>query len=41
MDPAYHEAIKRRLELPLHEGPDRTATLADAVRRHVEGGDTL
>ena len=41
MDPAYHEAIRRRLELPLHEGPDRTATLADAVRRHVEAGDTL
>ncbi len=41
MDPAYHEVIRRRLELPLHEGPDRTATLADAVRRHVEAGDTL
>ncbi len=41
MDPAYHEAIGRRLALPLHEGPDRTATLADAVRRHVEAGDTL
>ncbi len=41
MDPAYHEAIRRRLALPLHEGPDRTATLADAVRRHVEAGDTL
>jgi acyl CoA:acetate/3-ketoacid CoA transferase alpha subunit/acyl CoA:acetate/3-ketoacid CoA transferase beta subunit len=41
VDPAYHEVIKRRLELPLHEGPDRTATLADAVSRHVEAGDTL
>jgi len=41
VDPAYHEAIRRRLALPLHEGPDRTATLADAVRRHVEAGDTL
>ncbi len=41
MDPAYHEVITRRLELPLHEGPDKTATLEEAVRRHVEAGDTL
>jgi len=41
VDPAYHEVITRRLELPLHEGPDKTATLEEAVRRHVEAGDTL
>ena len=41
MDSAYQEIIRRRLELPLHEGPDKTATLEEAVRRHVEPGDTL
>jgi acyl CoA:acetate/3-ketoacid CoA transferase alpha subunit len=41
MDAAYHDAIRRRLELPLHEGPDKRATLEEAVRRHVEVGDTL
>jgi len=41
VDPTYHEVITRRLELPLHEGPDKTATLEEAVRRHVEAGDTL
>lgn len=41
MDAAYHDVIKRRLELPFHEGPDKTATLEEAVRRHVEPGDTL
>jgi acyl CoA:acetate/3-ketoacid CoA transferase alpha subunit len=41
VDPTYHEVITRRLELPLHEGPDKTATLEEAVRRHVEPGDTL
>jgi acyl CoA:acetate/3-ketoacid CoA transferase alpha subunit/acyl CoA:acetate/3-ketoacid CoA transferase beta subunit len=41
VDPTYHEVIRRRLELPLHEGPDKTATLEEAVRRHVEAGDTL
>jgi len=41
VDPAYHEVITRRLELPLHEGSDKTATLEEAVRRHVEAGDTL
>ena len=41
MDPAYHELIARRLELPLHEGPDKRASLAEAIRRYVEAGDTL
>ena len=41
MDVAYHDVIRRRLDLPLHEGPDKTATLEEAVRRHVEAGDTL
>ena len=41
MDPTYQEIIRRRLELPLHEGPDKTLTLEEAVRRHVEPGDTL
>ena len=41
MDPAYGEIIRRRLDLPLHEGPDKRATLEDAVRRNIEAGDTL
>ncbi len=41
MDPIYHDVIRRRLELPLHEGPDKITTLAEAVRRHVRAGDTL
>jgi acyl CoA:acetate/3-ketoacid CoA transferase alpha subunit/acyl CoA:acetate/3-ketoacid CoA transferase beta subunit len=41
MDPSYQEIIRRRLELPLHEGPDKRATLADALRRNVQAGDTL
>jgi acyl CoA:acetate/3-ketoacid CoA transferase alpha subunit len=27
--------------VPLHEGPDKTATLADAISRHVHAGDTV
>ena len=41
MDPIYDDVIRRRLEVPLHEGPDKTATLEDAVRRHVTQGATL
>jgi len=41
MIPLYHDAIDRRLALPLHEGPNKTATLAEAVRRHVHAGDTV
>jgi acyl CoA:acetate/3-ketoacid CoA transferase alpha subunit/acyl CoA:acetate/3-ketoacid CoA transferase beta subunit len=41
MDAAYHDVIRRRLELPLQEGPDKVSSLADAVHRHVKAGDTL
>jgi acyl CoA:acetate/3-ketoacid CoA transferase alpha subunit/acyl CoA:acetate/3-ketoacid CoA transferase beta subunit len=41
MDPIYHDVIRRRLELPLHEGPDKITTLAEAVRGHVRAGDTV
>ncbi|MGH7300868.1 MAG: hypothetical protein ACREJE_10685 [Candidatus Rokuibacteriota bacterium] len=39
--PAYQEAIRRRLAVPLDEGPDKVSTLADAVRHHVGAGDSL
>ncbi len=38
MNPLYHDAIERRLAVPLHEGPDKTTTLAEAIRRHVHAG---
>ena len=41
MRPEYTELLRRRLELPLAEGPDKTATLEAAVRRLVEPGQTL
>ncbi len=41
MDPIYHDVIRRRLEVPLDEGPDKVATLEQAVRRHVKPGATL
>ncbi len=41
MRPEYAELIERRLAVPLVEGPDKTATLADAVRRLVEPGQTI
>ena len=41
MDPIYHDVIRRRLEVPLDEGPDKVTTLEDAVRRHVKPGATL
>jgi len=41
MDAAYHDVIRRRLELPVHEGPDKVSPLADAVHQHVKAGDTL
>ncbi|MEX2224756.1 MAG: hypothetical protein WEG40_23485 [Candidatus Rokuibacteriota bacterium] len=41
LDPAYHDAIERRLAVPLHEGPDKVTSLADAVRHHVHAGDTV
>ncbi|MGH7385215.1 MAG: CoA transferase subunit A, partial [Candidatus Rokuibacteriota bacterium] len=41
MNPLYHDAIQRRLAVPLDEGPDKVTTLADAVRQHVRAGDTI
>src|SRR6266540_2362578 len=41
MDPLYHDVIRRRLEVPLDEGPDKVTTLEDAVRRHVTAGAML
>lgn len=41
MNPLYHDAIERRLAVPLQEGPDKVTTLAEAVRRHVHAGDTV
>lgn len=41
MDPGWHDLIRRRLDIPLHEGPDKVTSLEEAVRRHVEPGDTL
>jgi acyl CoA:acetate/3-ketoacid CoA transferase alpha subunit/acyl CoA:acetate/3-ketoacid CoA transferase beta subunit len=41
MDAAYHDVIRRRLDVPLEEGPNRITTLEEAVRRHVKAGDTL
>jgi hypothetical protein len=37
----YSEAIRRRLEIPPVEGPDKVTTLAEAVRRHVAPGEVL
>jgi acyl CoA:acetate/3-ketoacid CoA transferase alpha subunit len=39
--PEYAELIARRLAIPPVEGPDKTATLAEAVRRHVRPGQTI
>lgn len=41
LDPLYQDTIRRRLAVPLHEGPDKTATVEDAVRHHVPGGATV
>ncbi|MBI4270196.1 MAG: glutaconate CoA-transferase [Candidatus Rokubacteria bacterium] len=41
MRPEYAELLHRRLAIPLVEGPDKTATLAAAVRRLVEPGQTI
>jgi acyl CoA:acetate/3-ketoacid CoA transferase alpha subunit/acyl CoA:acetate/3-ketoacid CoA transferase beta subunit len=41
MRPEYAELIRRRLALPPDEGPDKTATLAAAVRGLVEPGQTI
>jgi len=37
----YQDVIRRRLIVPPHEGPDRTTTLEEAVRRHVPAGATV
>ena len=41
MRPEYAELLRSRLAIPPTEGPDKTATLEDAVRRLVEPGQTL
>ncbi|MBI2155247.1 MAG: glutaconate CoA-transferase [Candidatus Rokubacteria bacterium] len=41
LDPAYAEVIRRRLEVPLSEGPDKVTTLEEAVRRLVKPGSVL
>ncbi len=41
MDATYQDVIRRRLEVPLSEGPDRVTTLDEAVRRHVRARATL
>ena len=41
MRPEYAELIRRRLDVPPVEGPDKTATLAEAVRGLVEPGQTI
>jgi len=41
LDPSYQATIQQRLALPLHEGPDKTTTLAEALRRHVPAGATV
>ena len=38
LDPLFQETIRRRLAVPLDEGPDKITTLEDAVRRHVHAG---
>ena len=41
MRPEYADLIRRRLTVPITEGPDKVATLEDAVRRLIEPGQTL
>jgi acyl CoA:acetate/3-ketoacid CoA transferase alpha subunit/acyl CoA:acetate/3-ketoacid CoA transferase beta subunit len=38
---SYQDAIRQRLSVPLDEGPDKTATLEEAIRRHVSAGATV
>jgi len=37
----FQDAIRQRLSIPVHEGPDRTTTLEAAIRRHVPAGATV
>jgi acyl CoA:acetate/3-ketoacid CoA transferase alpha subunit/acyl CoA:acetate/3-ketoacid CoA transferase beta subunit len=39
--PVYHDVIRRRLEVPLNEGPDKAASLEEAVRRLLKPGMLL
>jgi len=41
MRPEYTDLIRRRLEIPLVEGPDKVTTLAEAVQRLVAPGQML
>jgi acyl CoA:acetate/3-ketoacid CoA transferase alpha subunit/acyl CoA:acetate/3-ketoacid CoA transferase beta subunit len=38
---SYQDVIRRRLTVPLDEGPDKTTTLEEAIRRHVPAGATV
>src|SRR5258706_2559917 len=38
---SYQDAIRRRLSIPVHEGPDRTTSLEAAIRQHVPAGATV
>src|SRR3990172_1974641 len=40
LDPMYADVIRRRLEIPLSEGPDKVTTLEGALRRLVKPGMT-
>src|SRR3990167_370429 len=41
LDPGYADVIRRRLEVPLSEGPDKVTTLEEALRRLVKPGSVL
>ena len=41
LDARFQDTIRRRLDVPLDEGPDKVTTLSDAVRRHVRAGATV
>src|SRR5712671_545478 len=37
----FQDAIRQRLSIPVHEGPDRTTSLEAAIRQHVPAGATV
>ena len=41
LNQSFQDAIRERLSIPVHEGPDKTTTLADAIRRHVPAGASV
>ena len=41
LNETYADVIRRRLEVPLSEGPDKVTTLEEALRRLVKPGMTL